>query len=181
MGLERLGQCVHETPPGIILQSTRAFAAIWFLRCINTTMSQFPNQKRGFYKKYTIVFGLWFLWMVVNTWISMGVPQYMRFKFSYAFELSIIFSGHLILCIMYNPTFSAASSFPFHSNASHEIMTGRWNEELFKKELAQPRTSKRQRNSKRSDGIFNDDRGKKEEVRSGKERMQGRREERSKI
>jgi len=154
---------MYETPPGIILQSTRAFAAIWFLRCINTTMSQFPNQKRGFYKKYTIVFGLWFLWMVVNTWISMGVPQYMRFKFSYAFELSIIFSGHLILCIMYNPTFSAASSFPFHSNASHEIMTGRWNEELFKKELAQPRTSKRQRNSKRSDGIFNDDRGKKEE------------------
>ena len=119
---------VYETTPGVILQCTRAFGAIWFVRSINTTMSQFPNQKRRFYRKYTTVFGLWFLWMVVNTWISMGVPQYMRFKFSFAFELCIIFSGHAILCLMYNPGFSAASSFPFHSNASHEIMTGRWSE-----------------------------------------------------
>ena len=61
---------VYETIPGIILQYTRLFAAVWFIRSVNTTMFQFPNQKRRFYRKYAIIFGMWFLWLVINSWIS---------------------------------------------------------------------------------------------------------------
>mmetsp|Transcript_8192 Transcript_8192/g.14884 ORF Transcript_8192/g.14884 Transcript_8192/m.14884 type:complete len:652 (-) Transcript_8192:17-1972(-) len=150
---------IYESPPGIVLQYTRLFAALWFARSINTTMTQFPTNKRRFYRKYTFIFGFWFSWMVLNTWISMSIPDYLRFKFSMAFELCCIFSAHFILAVMYNPVFSAASSFPFHSNASHEVMTGRWNSDAFKKEVNRPGIrSPVKRREARDDG-FKDDRG----------------------
>ncbi|GMH79812.1 hypothetical protein TrLO_g13488 [Triparma laevis f. longispina] len=148
---------VYETPPGIVLQYTRLFAALWFARSINTTMTQFPNNKRRFYRKYAVIFGLWFAWMVLNTWISMSIPDYLRFKFSMAFELCCTFTAHFILTVMYNPAFSAASSFPFHSNASHEVMTGRWNSDVFKKEINRPGIRSPTKRREARNDVFRDD------------------------
>ena len=74
-----------------------------------------------------------------------AIPTYMRYKFSFAFELTMFFAAHCILVVMYNPNFSA--NFPFHSNASHEIMTGRFSRDVFTKELnnQQRRSPKRDR------------------------------------
>ena len=60
----------YETPPGIALQYSRVFAALWFAYACYTTQKDFPNNKRRFYKKYSLVFGLWFLWMVIAIWIT---------------------------------------------------------------------------------------------------------------
>ncbi|GMI30507.1 hypothetical protein TeGR_g4172 [Tetraparma gracilis] len=135
----------YETPPGIALQYSRLFAACWFAHACYTTMKDFPNNKRHFYKKYSVVFGLWFVWMVLSIWIAAGIPDYLRAKFSFAIETSLIFTAHFILGIMYNPNLETVSSFPFHSNAAHEVMTGRFNSEEYSKELRRPNRARRRR------------------------------------
>ena len=85
------------------------------------------------HRNFSSIFGLWFFWMCILSYLPDGIPDYIRYKFSLAFELSMIFSAQLILVIMYNPKLSA--NFPFHSNATHEIMTGKFNKESFRKEL----------------------------------------------
>jgi hypothetical protein len=91
------------------------------------------------------VFGLWFVWMVLSIWIAAGIPDYLRAKFSFAIETSLIFTAHFILGIMYNPNLETVSSFPFHSNAAHEVMTGRFNSEEYSKELRRPNRARRRR------------------------------------
>jgi hypothetical protein len=66
----------YETPPGKVLQQSRLFAAVWFAYAVYTTMKDFPQNKKRFYKKYGVVFGLWFMWMVFSGWIAGGMPDY---------------------------------------------------------------------------------------------------------
>ena len=95
--------CVRLTlyPP----QYSRVLAACWFMYSSYTTMRAFPNNKRRFYRKYSTVFGLWFMWMVIAIWITSSMPDYLRAKFSFAIEACLLFTAHFILVIMYNPMF----------------------------------------------------------------------------
>jgi hypothetical protein len=63
----------------------------------------------------------------------------------------MIFSAHFILVIMYNPMLETAGSFPFHGNAAHEIMTGRFSAEEYAAELKRPALSPGRRRGKSKD------------------------------
>ncbi|GMI06308.1 hypothetical protein TrRE_jg9889 [Triparma retinervis] len=136
-----------ETPPGLLLRGGRIFAALWFLYSVRTTMNQFPRQKRRFYRNFSSVFGLWFFWQVILTYLPDGIPDYMRFKFAMAFELCMFFTAQFVLAMMYSPTIS--KTFPFHSNAAHEIMTGKFSEDAFRREIGGS-NRRRQQDKKRS-------------------------------
>lgn len=144
----------YETTPGMLLRIGRVFATVWFVYSVRTTIKQFPRSKQRFYRNFSSIFGLWFFWMCILSYLPDGIPDYMRNKFSVAFELSMIFAAQLILVIMYNPKLSA--NFPFHSNATHEIMTGKFNKESFRRELE---GNNRRRNNRRKDYGFETESG----------------------
>ena len=121
------GKIVYEmeTPPGVVLHYARFVAAVWFFRSAVTTMRNFPDNKRRFYRKYTVVFGVWFTFTVTLTWVSAAMPDYFRAKFTFAGESCLLFIAHALLTVMYNPEIEVGGGFPFHGNDGTEVMTGR--------------------------------------------------------
>jgi hypothetical protein len=71
----------------------------------------------------------------------------MRFKFAMAFELCMLFTAQFGLVVMYSPSISKA--FPFHSNATHEVMTGKFSRDAFQREIedSNRRRTKRKKRS----------------------------------
>ena len=116
------GKVLYElaTPPGQVVRVARIIAFLWFLRACHTTVTQFPRSKRRFYRKYIAAFSVWFIWIAAFPFLADGIPDYLRYKFAYAFELTAIYIAHLILTVLYNPNWSR--SFPFHASDRGQIM-----------------------------------------------------------
>ena len=81
----------------------RAAAAVWFVYACLTTINNFPTKKRRFYRKFTLIFTLWFFLNILCIVTTGWVDEYNRAKFSMAWELSMAFVAHFILVVMYNP------------------------------------------------------------------------------
>jgi len=90
-----------------------------------TTINNYPTKKRRFYRKFTVLFSVWFFLNILLIAITPSVDVHVRAIFSLGWETTLIFVAHLILIIMYNPALDTSNSFPFHSMKSEDMMSGK--------------------------------------------------------
>jgi len=107
----------YESTPGFILISLWFLMWAWFLHASYTTFKN-SKQKRGFYKKFCTLFGLWFIIIPLLYIASIKVDNSKRARFAVAWELIYMSVAHVALLILYNPVTRCNKTFPFHANTS---------------------------------------------------------------
>eukprot|EP00519_Triparma_laevis_P010344 CAMPEP_0182498606 /NCGR_PEP_ID=MMETSP1321-20130603/6759_1 /TAXON_ID=91990 /ORGANISM="Bolidomonas sp., Strain RCC1657" /LENGTH=929 /DNA_ID=CAMNT_0024702689 /DNA_START=95 /DNA_END=2881 /DNA_ORIENTATION=+ len=108
---------VYESPPGTMLLILRTLAALWFYYAGRTTRINF-EKKKGFYFKFNNFFLFWLLALPFVIAMASSIDRHRRFMIYYAFNLTLIWLGQTVLCILYNPSTQFNRSFPFHSHTS---------------------------------------------------------------
>jgi hypothetical protein len=112
----------YMTPPGLLVVWLRSLAVVWFVYCCWTTMKSFKSKKR-FYTRFALIFTAYLSAKCLMVPIcSVALTDNNRFKFMTAFEVTLAFVGHLILCALYQPGVSYNRGFPFHQVGS--VMLG---------------------------------------------------------
>ena len=112
----------YASPPGKIVVWLRVFTLAWFVYCCWTTVKSFDT-KRRFYTRFSAIFSI-FLGMkpLMVAVCGTALDDNNRFKFLQFWEVSQLFLGQLLLCLMYHPRASFNKGFPFHSVSS--VMLG---------------------------------------------------------
>ena len=111
----------YNASPGVLTIFVRLGAYCWFCYAIYVTRINYPNSKRRFYRKFSVVGSLWFLYMPLFSLISLIIyhesNEFVLQLFVYTWENIFILVGQLLLSMMYMPDSTWNKSFPFH----HEI------------------------------------------------------------
>lgn len=99
-----LSSFIYATTPGILMLIMRcSIPCIWFCYASITTYRNF-EKKRGFFKKFTVVFATYLIAPVIMTAITYALPSYDRQGFVVTWELLLILFAQVILVTMYNPS-----------------------------------------------------------------------------
>jgi hypothetical protein len=99
-----LSSFIYATTPGILILIIRCCVPFcWFIYASLTTSKNFAK-KRGFFKKFIVIFGIYLIAPVIMTLFTYMLPTYDRQGFVTSWELLLILFAQIILVTMYNPS-----------------------------------------------------------------------------
>ena len=111
-----------ESPPGVLLRWTRAFAAVWFMYACWTTIRKYP-EKRVPYMLYHAIFLVWILSMPILTGIIAPlIAITYRQRVVFFLGCFTIFVAHCVMGLLWWPS-RFAGNFPFLSEAGSRKST----------------------------------------------------------
>mmetsp|Transcript_33315 Transcript_33315/g.42796 ORF Transcript_33315/g.42796 Transcript_33315/m.42796 type:complete len:214 (-) Transcript_33315:282-923(-) len=94
----------------------------WFCLASFTTYRNY-KEKRGFYRKFIIFFGIWLFFIPLMLIVSINVDSSIRAKFAQCWTLLLGSLAHIVFLALYNPATRCNKSFPFHANTSEMLST----------------------------------------------------------
>jgi len=90
----------YTTTPGIVMIFLRVYATMWFWYACYTTMHNY-SRKAHFYRKFLVIFTLWFVAIPVMILVTNSVAATSRSGFMSTWELVLLGVGQFILLAMY--------------------------------------------------------------------------------